>query len=323
MRLLLSVISRTLFPKLGRFDFISERDLALMYHLLQDTPINFPKLIYKYLCEPLDKPRLSLPYGMLFTLIFRELEVPIPEGEPSRSLRFTDRMGEGTFYRMGFHKVGGLWVRKPSTSTPSDPTTYHSPSPDHDQDHYTDLPTYPSTYGPTLTKPSTSTAPPSQQQPLEVRISSEQLRELRQEIVRDLRDDLLRELRGPQSAPSTELVPSLAAVTEMVANLKEEIFNIRSLVQGQYWNISDVKDDTREMRDSIRHELGNQSQGLANVLIFKLDTLQESVNNISSTQSRTTSEILEQLGNINEGLSMVIKHTRLSKGATSSTTKKN
>ncbi len=84
MRLLLSIISRTLFPKTGRFDFVSERDLALMYYILQDTPINFPKMIYKYLCEPLDKPRLTLPYGMLYTLIFRESEIPIPEGEPSR-----------------------------------------------------------------------------------------------------------------------------------------------------------------------------------------------------------------------------------------------
>ncbi len=231
MRLLLSIISRTLFLKTGRFDFISERDLALMFHILQDTPINFPKLIYKYICEPLDKPRLSLLYGMLFTLFFRKLEVPIPEGEPSRSFRNTDHMGEGTLHRMGFHKVEDVWVRKTSSSTPSDPTTHHSSSPDHDQDHYTAPPTFPSTSGPSF--PSTSAGPstaPPPQQPLEVRISTEQLREMRQEIVRELRDDLLRELRGPLSAPSSDVVPSLAVVSKMVADLKEEIYNIRSLV---------------------------------------------------------------------------------------------
>ncbi len=281
MRLLLSFISRTLFSKTGRFDFVSEKDLALMFYILHDIPINFPKLIYKYLCEPLDKPRLSLPYGMLCTLIFRELEVPILEGEPTRSLRHTDRMGEGTLHRMGFHKVEGVWVRRTSSATPSDPTTYHSPSPDHDQDHYIAPPTFPSTSGSLF--PSTSAGPSTAsppQQPLEVRISSEQLRKMRQEIVRELRDDLLRELRGPLTAPSSDVVPSLAAVSKMVADLKEEIYNIRSLVQAQYWNMSDVKDDTRKMRDSIRNELGSQSQGaerLAHALISKLDTLQESL----------------------------------------------
>ena len=74
---------------------------------------------------------------------------------------------------------------------------------------------------------------------------------MRQEIVRELSDNILRELRGPLSAPSSDVVPSLAAVSKMVADMKEEIYNIRSLVQAQYWNISDVKDDTRKMRDSI------------------------------------------------------------------------
>ncbi len=199
-----------------------------MFYLLQDTPINFPKLTYRYLCEPLDRPRLTLPYGMMYTLIFRESGIPSPEGEPSRALRWTDRMSEGTFHRMGFHKVEGTRVRQPSSSTP---TTRRSPSPDPDSDY----PTFPSTSAPSTSAGPSSSAPPTQ--PMEVRISPEQLRELRQEIVRDLRDDLLRELRGPATAPSTApsfaLVPSLSAVTEMTAHLREEIYNVRSRIQAQ------------------------------------------------------------------------------------------
>ncbi len=57
----------------------------------------------------------------------------------------------------------------------------------------------------------------------------------------------MRELRGPLSAPSTDIVPSTAAVSKMIADLKEEMSNIRSLVQGQYWSLSDIKEDTRKM----------------------------------------------------------------------------
>ncbi len=230
-------------------------------------------------------------------------------------------MGEGTLHRMGFHKVKGVWVRKTSSSTPSDPTTHHSPSSDHDQDHYTAPPTFPSTSGPSFpTEPSTSAGPSiasPPQQPLEVRISPEQLRKLRDEIVR--------ELRGPLSAPSTDVIPSTAAVSMMIAELRKEMSNIRSLVQGQYWSLRDIKEDTRQMRDSNREEMGSQSQGaerLANALIFKLDTIQENVTQLTEIQSKATSEIITQLGNVSEGISLVMRHTRLSMGATSSTTRR-
>ncbi len=135
----------------------------------------------------------------------------------------------------------------------------------------------------------------------------------------------MRELRGSHSAPSTDVIPSTAAVSMMIADLKEEMSNIRSLVQGQYLSLTAIKKDTRQMRDSIREEMGSQSQGaerLANALILKLDTIQETVTQLTEIQSKATSKIITQLGNVSEGISLVMRHTRLSTGATSSTTRR-
>ncbi len=316
VRILLSILSRSIFPKTGRFDFVSERDLALMFYILQDTPINFPKLIYRYLCEPLDRPRLTLPYGMMFTLLFREYEIPIPEGEPSKALRWTDRMRPGTLHRMGFRKVEGTWVRKSSTSTH---TSRHSPSPEPDSDY----PDFPSTSAPTTSAGPSSSAPP----PMEVRIAPEQLLELRQEIVRDLRDELLRELRGSVPAPtpaptSSELVPSLTAVTDMTAHVREEIYNVRSLVQAQFSSMSEVTGITRKMRDDIRKDMSTTTQGaerLANVLIDKLDTLQKSVTELDTMHSRATSAIIRQLEHVTNAVQALAD--RMPRGATSSSRK--
>lgn len=40
MRLLHHIIRRIFIPKTGRFDFVSERELAMMYHLIQSIPMN-------------------------------------------------------------------------------------------------------------------------------------------------------------------------------------------------------------------------------------------------------------------------------------------
>ncbi len=283
-----------------------------MFYILQDTPINFPKMMYRYLCEHLDRPRLTLPYGMLFTLLFREYEIPIPEGEPSKALRWTDRMRAGTLHRMGFRKVAGTWVRKSSTSTH---TTRPSPSPELDSDY----PDIPFTSAPTTLAGPSSSAPP----PMEVRIAPEQLRELRQEIVRDLREDLLRELRGsvpaPSPAPSSALVPSLTAVTDMTAHVREEIYNMRTLIQAQFHSMSEVTSTTRQMRDDIGRDMHTTTEGaerLSNVLIDKLDELQKSVLELDTTQSRAIQAIIRQLENVTNAVQSLVE--RMPRGATSS-----
>ena len=43
-RLLLKVVHRILFPKSGAFEYIFKRDLAVMYHIIDEIPFDFPKM---------------------------------------------------------------------------------------------------------------------------------------------------------------------------------------------------------------------------------------------------------------------------------------
>ena len=80
-RLLLSIIGRVLIPKIGHFEFILECDLAIMYHVLEAISFNMASMMVTYIGEATGKNRFSLPYGMVFTLLFRELVISIPTDE--------------------------------------------------------------------------------------------------------------------------------------------------------------------------------------------------------------------------------------------------
>ena len=86
-RLLLSIIGRVLFPKTGCFEFISEYDLAIMYHVLEAISFNMASMIVTYIGEATSKNRFSFSYGMVFTLLFRKLGISIPADESIRELR--------------------------------------------------------------------------------------------------------------------------------------------------------------------------------------------------------------------------------------------
>ena len=43
-RLVLNIVHYILFPKLGAFEYISERDIAIMYHIIDEIPFDFPKM---------------------------------------------------------------------------------------------------------------------------------------------------------------------------------------------------------------------------------------------------------------------------------------
>ena len=90
MRLLLSIVNRVLFSKTGPFDFVLERDLVIMHHILLGIPLNLPRLMLNYISICHRYSRFSIPYGMIFTLVFKHFKVQIPENEPAKPLRNTD-----------------------------------------------------------------------------------------------------------------------------------------------------------------------------------------------------------------------------------------
>ena len=111
-RLVMNVVHRILFPKSGAFEYISERDLAVMYHIIDGLPFDFPKMFMHYLKEASHQAKMNLPYGMALTKIFLESGVLIPSDEPKEVLKHVDFYTLGTLSRMGFKKEDGRWTRK-------------------------------------------------------------------------------------------------------------------------------------------------------------------------------------------------------------------
>ena len=70
MRLLHNFISRIFIPRSGRFDWVSERDLAFMEKVVKGDPINLPYIMINQMKETTRKVNTCLPYGMAFTVIF-------------------------------------------------------------------------------------------------------------------------------------------------------------------------------------------------------------------------------------------------------------
>ena len=68
-------------------------------------------MMVTYLGKATKKIRFSLPYGMVFTLLFRESGLGIPEDNLVKELRYTDFYNEGTLHRMGHSKQETVWVR--------------------------------------------------------------------------------------------------------------------------------------------------------------------------------------------------------------------
>ena len=131
MRLLHSIVTHILFPKIGQFDFISERELIIMHCILEEYLLNLPKLMITHMIEGFTKRNACLPYGMVPTLLFQDFKVPIPEDEPKRLLRHTDIYSIQSLIRMGFRKINGEWKRSKGRKKAAEEGESNRPSVSH------------------------------------------------------------------------------------------------------------------------------------------------------------------------------------------------
>ena len=106
------MVHRILFLKSGAFEYISERDFAVMYHIIDGLPFDFSKMFMYYLKDATHQAKMNLPYGMASIKIFLESGVNIPSEEPKKVLKHNDFYTLGTLSRMGFKKEDGRWTRK-------------------------------------------------------------------------------------------------------------------------------------------------------------------------------------------------------------------
>ena len=71
------------------FNFVPEWDIMLMYHVIQDIPLNLPAVMMWQIKEAASQVKTYLPCGMALIPIFKNIGVSL-EGENSRVLMYLD-----------------------------------------------------------------------------------------------------------------------------------------------------------------------------------------------------------------------------------------
>ena len=106
MRLLHHMVTKLFIPRSGRHNLLSGKDICIMYHVITETPLNLPALMFMAMRETLNRSKAHLPYGMTLTLVFRRFGVCF-EGEVVTRLSYSDTINRHTLHCMGFSKIDG------------------------------------------------------------------------------------------------------------------------------------------------------------------------------------------------------------------------
>ncbi|XP_038972044.1 uncharacterized protein LOC120104630 [Phoenix dactylifera] len=282
-RLLHHIVSRILFSKTGRFDFVSERDILVIFHILNGSPLSLPHLIIRHMVESASRARASLPYGMLLTLVFEEFGVNT-EGEPSTTLGHWDTYNDRSLHRMGFRKKDGQWIRKDEGKSSACHREEQRPVENEESFH------------PPTEEPIAQT-----QQPTEVRLSAEQFRALR--------DDIVQELRNSRDVACTDLVPSNATVCELVAEMRAEMVSLRCLLQGQYQRFVDIEEETKKLQQSVKKDMENlneNAQDVCDKLLQSLHKINQTLADLNKSYLQSNSEVAAILQKVSEVLGLVM-----------------
>ena len=101
-----------MFSKIGHFEFISECDLAIIYHVLETIPFNMVSMMVTYIGEAISQTKMNISYRMAFTKIFRKYGIRISNNEPKDVLKHSDFYTLGILARMSYKKEERKWTRK-------------------------------------------------------------------------------------------------------------------------------------------------------------------------------------------------------------------
>ncbi|GAU43403.1 hypothetical protein TSUD_135170 [Trifolium subterraneum] len=81
-----NVCLHSIFPRKGSKDKVTHNDMMITYHLSHQIKLNFPYVLIQHMINTIENEnkKVTLPYGMFLTRIFREFKVSF-EGEESRN----------------------------------------------------------------------------------------------------------------------------------------------------------------------------------------------------------------------------------------------
>ena len=77
MRLLHHIVNKIFFPKIDRFDFVTQRDIYIMYHILLKKLTNLFEMIMSHMVDQMNRESGLLSCGMLLTIQFENAKIDL------------------------------------------------------------------------------------------------------------------------------------------------------------------------------------------------------------------------------------------------------
>ncbi|GFS38964.1 hypothetical protein Acr_00g0060540 [Actinidia rufa] len=113
IRLVHHFICTILISKVGKYEHISDRELFFLWSYMTNTRIDLVLFLLDQMHKATIK-KISLPYGMLLTKIFRYFKVDLSDELVRVPKAVSDEYNEKTLKRMGYKLKGNQWTLKMS-----------------------------------------------------------------------------------------------------------------------------------------------------------------------------------------------------------------
>ncbi|GAU50466.1 hypothetical protein TSUD_409590 [Trifolium subterraneum] len=86
LKMIHNVCLHSIFPRKGSKDKVTHNDMMIMYHLSQQIKLNLPYVLIQHMINTIENEnkKVTLPYGMFLTRVFREFKVSFV-GEESKN----------------------------------------------------------------------------------------------------------------------------------------------------------------------------------------------------------------------------------------------
>jgi hypothetical protein len=120
LRLLHLICTHNLMPRGGHREEVTYMDVFVLERLLKEKKFNLPYIMLKHM-EAACAPKKNLPYGLLFTQIFRHFGVALSSREQD-TLTKSELFDTHTLTRMGYRRTSrNTWVPKHQASDEDEP----------------------------------------------------------------------------------------------------------------------------------------------------------------------------------------------------------
>ena len=110
-RLISFIISWMLTPRGNNHSMLIEEDHVLIYCIMNKVKVNWIHIIKEHMQKSIRLSDYHYPYVVLITKYLHYFEVDL-EGEHSKLVKTSSEINNGSLSKMGFIKIGGIWVSK-------------------------------------------------------------------------------------------------------------------------------------------------------------------------------------------------------------------